>query len=89
MKTLRQYIDRHKPRLTHEEWADRLGISRSYFTEILNGSKPASRRVMAAVNDMTGGKVPPNVWFAVKPENRPDPAPTPAPVTIEGDQGRA
>lgn len=63
MKTIRQYIDSAKPQLTHEEWAARFGISRSYFTDIVNGKVRPGTKVMEAISNATGGKVPPAVWF--------------------------
>jgi plasmid maintenance system antidote protein VapI len=63
MTPLRRYIDSAEDRLTHEEWARLIGISRSYFTEIINGAKPPSRRVIGRVATVTGGKVSPNSWF--------------------------
>lgn len=63
MKTLRQYIDAAKPKRTHEEWAELFGISRSYFTDLVNDKVKPGRNVMARINEATNGKVPPAVWF--------------------------
>lgn len=63
MKTLRQFIDEADPKRTHQEWADHFGVSRSYLTEVLNGTKQASRNFISRVDVGTGGAVPPAVWF--------------------------
>jgi hypothetical protein len=63
MKTLAQYIASSKTRRTHEEWAKEFGISRSYFTDIVNGKLTPGTHVIRRVNEYTGGKVPPAVWF--------------------------
>lgn len=63
MKTLRQYIDTAKPQRTHEEWAALFGISRSYFTDIVNGRVTPGTKVIQRIHELTRGKVPPAVWF--------------------------
>lgn len=60
--TLQQFIGRAKQARTHEEWAEFFGISRSRFTEILNGKRPGPRTIQQ-IDAKTGGRVPPNVWF--------------------------
>lgn len=64
MKTLSQYIASAKTRRTHEEWANEIGISRSYFTDIVNGKVTPGSKVIGRINDVTKGKVPPAVWFS-------------------------
>lgn len=63
MQTLRQYIDRSKKARTHEEWAEFFGISRSHFTEILNGTAFPGKRVIQRIAERTNGKVPLTIWF--------------------------
>lgn len=63
MEQLRTYIERHGPDRTHQDWADAIGISRSYFTEILNGDVQPSRRVIGLIDRATDGAVPPSAWF--------------------------
>ena len=38
-------------------WADRIGISRSYLSDILNGHKIPSLPVAVRIEELTGGKV--------------------------------
>jgi transcriptional regulator with XRE-family HTH domain len=38
-------------------WADRIGISRSYLSDILNGHKIPSLAVAVRIEELTGGKV--------------------------------
>lgn len=63
MKTLHQYIATSKPQKTHEEWAKLFGISRSYFTDLVNERVRPGTKVIARINEVTGGKVPPAAWF--------------------------
>lgn len=63
MQTLRQFIEKSKVSRTHEEWADQIGISRSYFTDIVNERVTPGTKVIRRINEVTGGKVPPAVWF--------------------------
>lgn len=62
MLTLNQYISEEG--LTHEACAQRIGISRSYLTEILSGSKMPGRKAIERIEAATGGRVPASVWFA-------------------------
>jgi transcriptional regulator with XRE-family HTH domain len=60
---------------TRTQWADRLGISRSYLSDILNGNKMPGLVLAAAIERETGGMVMAASWVpdaAVRPE-----APTP------------
>lgn len=63
MQTLQTYIKQADPSRTHGEWAALLGTSRSYFCELVNGSKRPGPKLIRAINAMTGGKVPPAVWY--------------------------
>lgn len=67
MQTLRQYIAAAEPSRTHEEWAQAIGITRSHFTEIVNGTAFPGRRVIERIAAETGGAVSPAVWF--RPES--------------------
>jgi transcriptional regulator with XRE-family HTH domain len=63
--------------LTRTQWADRLGISRSYLSDILNGNKMPSLVLATAIERETGGQVLATSWV---PEAAPRPvAPTPTP----------
>jgi len=63
MKTLPEYIASSKVKRTQEEWGEVFGISRSYLSEILSGKVTPGTKVIARINEVTGGKVPPAVWF--------------------------
>lgn len=43
-------------------WADKLGISRSYLSDLLNGHKTPSLELAVAIERATGGHVPANSW---------------------------
>ena len=60
--TLSEYMQRH-PGRTHEQWAADFGISRSHFTQLVNGSAYPSRRVIARIAAVTDGRVPPAAWY--------------------------
>lgn len=51
------------------EWAKRLGISRSYLSDILNGHKTPSLELAAQIEELTSGKVMAAQWVrrAAKP----------------------
>ncbi len=62
---------------TRTQWADRLGISRSYLSDILNGNKMPGLVLAAQIERETGGAVMAASWVpeaAAKPV-----APTPDP----------
>jgi hypothetical protein len=63
METLHQYTQRTAPDRTQREWADLLGTSRSYFCEIVNGTKRPGPKLIRQIDKMTGGRVPPTVWY--------------------------
>ena len=63
MRTLRTYIDQQKVKRTHAEWADLIGVTRSHFTEIVNGTARPSLKVISRINEVTRGRVPLAVWF--------------------------
>lgn len=53
-------------------WADRLGVSRSYLSDLLNGNKTPSLELATKIERATGGVVPASSWI-------PDPAEAHAP----------
>lgn len=57
MKTLSEYIESHPVKLSHQQWADRFGISRSYMTEILSGKKHPGQATVRKIAAATGGDV--------------------------------
>lgn len=52
-------------------WADRLEVSRSYLSDLLNGHKTPSLELAARIERTTGGAVPASSWI-------PDPAEAPS-----------
>lgn len=44
-------------------WADRLEISRSYLSDILNGNKTPSLDLAVRIERLTGGAVPASSWI--------------------------
>ena len=65
-KTLRQFIETAEPARTHAEWAELFGMSRSHFTEVVNGTARPGRPVIERIATATGGMVPPAAWFAAE-----------------------
>lgn len=63
MQTLRTYMQATAPERKHREWAEILGTSRSHFCEVVNGTCRPGWRLIQAINTMTGGQVPPAVWY--------------------------
>jgi transcriptional regulator with XRE-family HTH domain len=61
MQNIKTYMAKNG--LTHEEMADRIGISRSFLTQIVNQTRFPSRKVMNKIAEVTGGHVPPAAWF--------------------------
>lgn len=61
MDKLQKYLARQK--LTHEQAAPLLGVSRSYLTKLANGTAYPSRRVVMQIARATGNKVPASAWF--------------------------
>lgn len=62
MMTLAEFLQANSGR-THEQWAAELGISRSHFTMIARGTAYPSRKLIARIDELTGGQVPPAVWY--------------------------
>jgi DNA-binding transcriptional regulator YdaS (Cro superfamily) len=44
-------------------WADRLGVSRSYLSDLLNGNKRPSLDLAVQIERATGGAVPATSWI--------------------------
>jgi transcriptional regulator with XRE-family HTH domain len=55
------------------KWADRLGISRSYLSDILAGKKTPSLALAVKIMTETGGRVACESWVA-QPDNAQDAA---------------
>lgn len=55
---------------TRSAWADRLGISKSFLSELLNGNRTPSLDLAVRIERMTDGAIPASCWI-------PEPAPTP------------
>lgn len=54
--------------LRQSEWAERIGCSRSYLSEILSGKKRPSLEVACRIEDLTEGKVPASSWMRPTPD---------------------
>lgn len=67
MTKLQEWMARHG--LTQAEAAQRIGISRSYLSEILGGSKPPGRKAIRKMADASAGEVPVDAWFGVPDAN--------------------
>lgn len=61
MEQLKSYMADNA--LTHEAMSDRIGISRAYLTQILNGSRSPGWRVQVKIEQATGGAVRAEVWI--------------------------
>lgn len=57
---------------TRSAWADRLGISKSFLSDLLNGNRTPSLELAVRIERMTEGAVPAACWIPL-----PEPAPTP------------
>lgn len=56
--------------LTRSAWADRLEISKSHLSDVLNGNRQPSLDLAVKIERATDGAVPASSWI---------PVPTPAP----------
>jgi len=63
MQTLNRYIADHPVRATQREWAQFLGVSQPYLSQILSGVRTPHWRVMRRIEDKTRGEVPMTVWL--------------------------
>jgi transcriptional regulator with XRE-family HTH domain len=61
---------------SRSHWAERLGVSRSYLSDLLNGNRTPSLELAARIERMTGGEVPAVSWV-------------PAPVTTPSGEDAA
>jgi hypothetical protein len=62
MEHLNAFI-KTQPDQTDGHWAGRLGISRSHFNMIRNGTAVPGRKLMIKIADLTQGAVPVTAWF--------------------------
>lgn len=63
--TVREYVEARKaedPKLRDHHIAAELGVSVPYFSQILNGSRLPSPKLMLRIEAMTGGIVPMQSW---------------------------
>ena len=60
---------------TRTAWAERLGVSKSYLSDLLNGNRQPSLDVAVRIERLTNGAVPAASWIAL-PEAIPAPAPS-------------
>ncbi len=49
-------------------WATRIGVSRSYLSDMLNGKKTPSLDVAVRIERLTQGAVPASSWIAPAPD---------------------
>ena len=61
MQNLRQHIDHLG--ISQTAFAERLGVSKSYLSQILSGKREPSRDMIQRIDKATDGRVPPAVWF--------------------------
>ena len=52
-----------KSRETRSAWADRLGISKSFLSDLLNGNRTPSLELAVRIERMTEGAVPAACWI--------------------------
>jgi transcriptional regulator with XRE-family HTH domain len=62
--TLKQWIDAEMPSASKADVAERIGISRRYLLEILDGTKQPGRETIRKIDAATAGRVPASVWFS-------------------------
>lgn len=60
MEQLRTYLDQNDIR--RSAFADAVGVSRGYVTELLNGSKTPGLHLAVKIASVTHGAVPPSAW---------------------------
>ena len=65
MRKLREFLVTLPPPHTQASWAERLGISQCYLSQILNGQRSPSAQMMRKIELSTGGAVPASSWFTV------------------------
>ena len=59
---------------TRTVWAGRLGISKSFLSDLLNGNRTPSLDLAVRIERATGGRVPAASWIPLPPDT---PAPAP------------
>lgn len=47
---------------TRAQWADELGVSRSFMSDLLNGNRRPSLELAVRIERATGGRVPAISW---------------------------
>jgi transcriptional regulator with XRE-family HTH domain len=60
-----QHIDHSNE--NRSAWAERLGISRSYLSDLLNRKKTPSLELAVRIQNLTGGAVPASSWIDAMP----------------------
>ena len=68
MQKLRHHIDRLG--ISQTAFAERLGVSKGYLSQILSGKREPSRELIQRIDQATEGHVPPAVWFQPWPADR-------------------
>lgn len=61
MENLRQHIDHLG--ISQSTFADQLGVSKGYLSQILAGKREPSREMILRIARVTDGSVPPSAWF--------------------------
>lgn len=61
MQNLREHID--SLGISQNAFADRIGVSKGYLSQILSGKREPSRDLIQKINAATDGAVPPSIWF--------------------------
>lgn len=65
MQNLRDHIDTLG--ISQSAFADQLGLSKGYLSQILSGQRAPSRELIQKIDRVTHGEVPPSVWFTTAP----------------------
>lgn len=63
MMTLQEYMSATDANRKQAKWAEALGVSQAFLSQILNGTRVPGRKTMLKIEQATGGKVPCAVWF--------------------------
>ena len=61
MKSLREYLEKTDQSVA--AFAGRVGVSRAYMSQIMNGRKTPSLKVAAKISIETGGVIPVTHWL--------------------------
>ncbi|MEQ9241262.1 helix-turn-helix transcriptional regulator [Roseovarius indicus] len=54
---------------TRKDWADRIGVSKSYLSDLVNGKAVPSLVVATKIELLTGGEVTASSWIKVEPSD--------------------